>query len=556
MPNIFLSPHTESYDHFLHKKLVSIFNELFHALREVTFQEKKIKNISLNWSPSVMPEEECLKQNRTYGSYLNIRLDIEEAEDETTLSFNKTFIIGLFPLFTPRDSFIIDGKERVPIAQLLLYPGVYFELIEDREYIPTWKASIRPQKGGHLHLIIQKFDDEQYKAYVEAALQEKSSLIIKKWPLKEFLKKINFLPDAEEILGHHPLWEKVITANGKESIDSGVAELIRKHFFSENKEYDLSETGRQRLNEKLGNCAAKLPLFLSQDRHLNKEDIIVTLAYLLGLIKEESDCRPDDLNHLKNRRVILLGDQMDNLFSLLAEQIRKVIDKELKESPEMERILGVTHKIVEQALNSYFKNGELCQLLDQTNPLSEVSHKRKLTLRGPGGIRAKYGSLDKRDVHYSHYGRICLCETPESNHIGLNLHFATFARINKKGQIETPYRKPNREETYLKPAEEDTFFISTTDAKPDKTGKIAVRHGADEAVKVTQEQISYTDAYPGQLLGLAASLIPFIQHNDLNRVMMGAKNMKQALPLIRLEQPLIMRTVSLNDGVIFMIIEG
>ena len=318
--------------------------------------------------------------------------------------------------------------------------------------------------------------------------------------------------------------------------------LLHNLFFNEDR-YSLSKVGRLKINKKLG---LEEPLEFTV---LNHEDILRTVEYLLSL-KEGVEGTIDDIDHLGNRRVRCVGELLENQFRIGLVRMERAVKERmsLQETESMMLHDIVNAKPVAAAINEFFGSSQLSQFMDQTNPLSEVTHKRRLSALGPGGLTREWAGFDVRDVHSSHYGRICPIETPEGPNIGLIASLATYASINDFGFIETPYRKVttskvSNEISYLSAIEEDQFRIAQANAPLDNKGEfinelVSSRHRG-EFMMIGKEEIDYMDVAPNQLVSAAASLIPFLEHDDANRALMGSNMQRQAVPLIKPTAPLV-----------------
>ncbi len=319
--------------------------------------------------------------------------------------------------------------------------------------------------------------------------------------------------------------------------------IIDKLFFSD-KRYDLGEVGRYRLNKKLG-------LQIEQDvRVLTKDDIISIIKYLIELINSKADV--DDIDHLSNRRVRTVGEQLYAQFGVgLARMARTIRERmNVRDNEVFTPIDLINAKTLSSVINSFFGTNQLSQFMDQTNPLAEITHKRRLSALGPGGLSRERAGFEVRDVHYTHYGRLCTIETPEGPNIGLISSLCVYAKINKLGFIETPYRtvtggkvEVDKHVSYLSAEEEDQAIIAQANARIDEKGrfaddKIKSRYKGDFPV-VEPEKLHYMDVAPNQIASIAASLIPFLEHDDANRALMGSNMQRQAVPLLRPEAPIV-----------------
>ena len=318
--------------------------------------------------------------------------------------------------------------------------------------------------------------------------------------------------------------------------------IIDKLFFSDQR-YNLGEVGRYRMNKKLGNNEGMDKLVLT------KQDIITIVKYLIELINSKAEI--DDIDHLSNRRVRTVGEQLSSQFGVgLARMARTIRERmNVRDNEVFTPIDLINAKTLSSVINTFFGTNQLSQFMDQTNPLAEITHKRRLSALGPGGLSRERAGFEVRDVHYTHYGRLCPIETPEGPNIGLISSLGVFAKVNNLGFIETPYRKVtdgkiNLEETiYLSAEEEESKLIAQANIPFDEEGNITVdkiiaRQEADYPV-IDPTNVDYTDVAPNQIASISASLIPFLEHDDANRALMGSNMMRQAVPLLRPESPIV-----------------
>ena len=332
--------------------------------------------------------------------------------------------------------------------------------------------------------------------------------------------------------------------NSEPPDEATARDVIDKLFFSD-KRYDLGEVGRYRLNHKLG---LDTP---SDTRVLTKQDIIAIIRYLIQLINNKASI--DDIDHLSNRRIRTVGEQLANQFTVgltrMARTIRErmnVRDNEVFVPTDL-----INAKTLSSVINSFFGTSQLSQFMDQTNPLAEMTHKRRLSALGPGGLSRDRAGFEVRDVHYTHYGRLCPIETPEGPNIGLISSLCIYAKINNLGFIETPYRKVNEGVVdmtpegyvYMSAEEEEDKMVAQANVNLDDNGnildeRIKCRYEADYPV-VTKDKVHYMDVAPNQIASIAASLIPFLEHDDANRALMGSNMMRQAVPIIKPEAPIV-----------------
>ena len=319
--------------------------------------------------------------------------------------------------------------------------------------------------------------------------------------------------------------------------------IIDKLFFSDQR-YNLGEVGRYRINKKLG---LDTPM---EKQVLTKEDIITIVKYLIELINSKAEI--DDIDHLSNRRVRTVGEQLSQQFGVgLARMARTIRERmNVRDNEVFTPIDLINAKTLSSVINSFFGTNQLSQFMDQTNPLAEITHKRRLSALGPGGLSRERAGFEVRDVHYTHYGRLCPIETPEGPNIGLISSLGVYAKVNGMGFIETPYRKVtngsvdlNAEPTYLSAEEEEGMFIAQANIEMNDDGKITAenviaRQEGDFPV-VDPSAVHFTDVAPNQIASISASLIPFLEHDDANRALMGSNMMRQAVPLLRPEAPIV-----------------
>ncbi len=352
--------------------------------------------------------------------------------------------------------------------------------------------------------------------------------------------------------------------NSEPPDDATARDVIDKLFFSD-KRYDLGEVGRYRINKKLGLSTAM------DVKVLTKEDIIQIIKYLIELINSKTDV--DDIDHLSNRRVRTVGEQLANQFGVgLARMARTIRERmNVRDNEVFTPIDLINSKTLSSVINSFFGTNQLSQFMDQTNPLAEMTHKRRMSALGPGGLSRERAGFEVRDVHYTHYGRLCPIETPEGPNIGLISSLCVYAKINKLGFIETPYRNvaegqvnlDNEGVIYLSAEEEEAKIIAQANAVVDDDGnfindKVKARYEGDFPL-VENNEVNLKDVAPNQIASIAASLIPFLEHDDANRALMGSNMMRQAVPLLQPEAPIVgtgIESTTAKDSRILIIAEG
>jgi DNA-directed RNA polymerase subunit beta len=349
---------------------------------------------------------------------------------------------------------------------------------------------------------------------------------------------------------------------GEPPTEDAVEALFQRLFYNEDT-YDLSRVGRMKVNSRLNRPAMEGLMVLSN------EDILDTIKLLVDLRNGKGEV--DDIDHLGNRRVRCVGELAENQFRAGLSRVERAVKERLGQA-ETENLMPhdlINSKPISSAIREFFGSSQLSQFMDQTNPLSEITHKRRISALGPGGLTRERAGFEVRDVHPTHYGRVCPIETPEGPNIGLINSLALFARLNEHGFLETPYRKVvNSKVTdqvdYLSAIEEAKYVIAQANASIDKSGKLTDElvssREAGETMMVSPERIQYIDVAPSQIVSAAASLVPFLEHDDANRALMGANMQRQAVPCLRATKPLVgtglERTVAVDSGTVVMATRG
>ncbi len=460
--------------------------------------------------------------------------------------------MGEFPLMTDKGTFIINGTERVVVSQLVRSPGVYFskelDKATDKE---LYFAKIIPSRGAWLEFETDKRD------VIGVRIDRK-----RRQPATVLLRAMGY-EDKDQILSlfdGSPLIEATLERDHTTNRDEALMDIYRKlrpgepptadsaltlleNLFFNRKRYDLAKVGRYKLNKKLG---LDVPLAVTV---LTFEDIVETIRYLLRIMPGEIE-EVDDIDHFGNRRVRSVGELIQNQVRIGLSRMERVV-KERMTTQDAEAITPqnlINIRPVVAAIKEFFGSSQLSQFMDQTNPLAGLTHKRRLSALGPGGLSRERAGFEVRDVHPSHYGRMCPIETPEGPNIGLIGSLATYARVNEFGFIETPYRKVVKgrvtdEIVFLTADEEERYVIAQANAPIDKRGRFlapTILCRTKEAVKaVHPDEVDYMDVSPRQIVSVATALIPFLEHDDANRALMGSNMQRQAVPLLRSEAPLI-----------------
>ena len=501
--------------------------------------------------------EECKDRDVTYAAPLFVTAEFMSDIDGVIKS--QTVFIGDFPLMTPEGTFIINGTERVVVSQLVRSPGVYFEQTPDKTSDKDlFSAKIIPSRGAWLEFEVDKRDlvgvrlDRKRKQNVTVLLQARGwsrDRILEEFgqyeSMRQTLEKDNIQTQDEALLD---IYRKLRPG---EPPARDAAETLLENYYFNPKRYDLAKVGRSKVNKKLG---LELPF---DQQVLTEEDIVATIHYVCSLHegKETLDngaiVEADDIDHFGNRRLRTVGELIQNqLRTGLGRMERVVRDRMTTQDIEaMAPQTLINIRPVTAALKEFFGTSQLSQFMDQNNPLAGLTHKRRLSALGPGGLSRDRAGMEVRDVHPSHYGRMCPIETPEGPNIGLIGSLASFARVNAFGFIETPYRKVvdgrvTDQIDYLTADEEDRYIIAQANAEVDEDGNlieervlVRIKHG--DVDSVTADEVEYMDVSPRQMVSVATALIPFLEHDDASRALMGANMQRQAVPLLRSEAPLV-----------------
>ena len=509
--------------------------------------------------------DECKEKGQTYSAPLYVVADFDNFDTGEIKS--QTVFMGDFPLMTERGTFIINGTERVVVSQLVRSPGVYFERgVEKGTDKLIYNAKVIPSRGAWLEFEVDKNDH----VFVRIDRKRKQDITV-------FLLALGM--DESEIrkeFADYPALTSALDGDRKVTTqDEALLDIYRKirpgeppsveagralleNFYFNPKRYDLAKVGRYKINKKLG-IAADLT-----ESVLRIEDINATIKYLLALHQhqdfvkgfrdgEEVDIpvEYDDIDHLGNRRIRAVGEliqsQVRTGMSRMERQVRERMTTQDAEAITPNTLINI--RPVTAAIKEFFGTSQLSQFMDQNNPLAGLTHKRRLSALGPGGLSRERAGMEVRDVHTSHYGRMCPIESPEGPNIGLIGSLATFARINPFGFIETPYRvvrdgQVTDEVHYLTADDEKRHVIAQASVKLDDEGRfvdeaVLCRLGDGEPALMPVDSVDFMDVSARQMVSVGTSLIPFLEHDDANRALMGANMQRQAVPLIRPDAPLV-----------------
>ena len=512
------------------------------------------------FEPPKYTVEQCKEKDFTYSAPLFVTAEF--MNNETGEIKSQTVFMGDFPLMTDKGTFVINGTERVVVSQLVRSPGVYFERSIDKATDKeVYVAKIIPSRGAWLEFEIDKKD------LVAVRVDRK-----RKQPVSVLLKALGMTTDQiRERFGHYETFMATLDKDNIESQDDALLDIYRKlrpgepptlenarnlldNFYFNTKRYDLAKVGRYKLNKKLG---LELPL---EQSTLTLEDVVQTIEYLVRLHAGETtiegprglvSCETDDIDHFGNRRLRTVGELIQNQIRTGLSRMERVV-RERMTTQDVEAITPQTLiniRPVVASIKEFFGTSQLSQFMDQTNPLAGLTHKRRLSALGPGGLSRERAGFEVRDVHPSHYGRMCPIETPEGPNIGLIGSLATYGRINAFGFVETPYRKVVKGKVsdavdYLTADEEDLHVIAQANTPIADNGdflepRVLVRRKGGEVDYIQANDVDYMDVSPRQLWSVATAMIPFLEHDDANRALMGSNMQRQAVPLLRAEAPLV-----------------
>jgi DNA-directed RNA polymerase subunit beta len=560
----------QSFDYFVREGVAEVLRDI-SPIEDFTGQ-LKLELADHVFDPPKHSEDECRERDMTYARPLFVTARFMNAQ--TGEIKEQTVFMGDFPMMTDRGTFIINGTERIVVSQLVRSPGVYFGISADKtnpekEIID---AKIIPGRGAWLEFEVDKKDI----VYVRVDRKRKQ-------PVTILLKALGFGETEEELLSlitdaNGDPFESIrntLDKDNTENVEAAFIDIYRKlrpgepptpdsarslieNLFFNPKRYDMAKVGRHKVSKKL---ADEYPL-LGLDRFdleipdvrnttLSRADILATVSYLVKLHANEVDYYPDDIDHFGNRRVRSVGELIQNQVRVGLSRMERVV-RERMTTQDVEAITPQTLiniRPVVAAIKEFFGSSQLSQFMDQTNPLAGLTHKRRLSALGPGGLSRERAGFEVRDVHPSHYGRMCPIETPEGPNIGLIGYLSTYARINEYGFIETPYRRVRNgvatdDIEYLAADDEDRYVIAQANVSVDARGrfldeKVLVRSRRSEVAYVDPHEVDYMDVSPKQIVSVATSLIPFLEHDDANRALMGANMQRQAVPLLRATAPFI-----------------
>ena len=549
--------------------VVSERSGLTEIFEEISPIEDSGETMQLSFQNPYLEEEkysldECKERGKTYAAPLYV--EAEFMNHLTGEIKTQTVFMGDFPLMTEKGTFIINGTERVVVSQLVRSPGVYFDTTVDKvSDKDIHSVRVIPSRGAWLEFEVDKRD--QVGVRIDRKRKQSVTVFLKALGLtsEDIAKHFAGFSSIEEALAKDTILTKEEALKDiyrklrpGEQVAAEAARLLLDNFYFNPKRYDLAKVGRYKINRKLG---LEQPL---KNSVLTVEDIIATIKYLVALHDgrthiegtrggKKVDIRidVDDIDHFGNRRIRAVGELIQNQVRTGLSRMERVV-RERMTTQDIEAITPQTLinvRPVVAAIKEFFGTSQLSQFMDQNNPLSGLTHKRRLSALGPGGLSRERAGVEVRDVHPSHYGRMCPIETPEGPNIGLIGSLASFARINAFGFIETPYRRVSKGKVgkavdYLTANDEDEFVVAQAGTPLNADGtfavdRVLVRKKGGEVELVSPDTVDYVDVSPRQMVSVATSLIPFLEHDDANRALMGANMQRQAVPLLRSESPLV-----------------
>ena len=593
----------ESFEWFLHTGLAETFRDI-SPIKDFT----ETLQLELEFDPEdedLRPPpkftvEECKEKDMTFSAPIFVRARFMNAS--TGEIKEQTVFMGDFPMMTDKGTFVINGTERVVVSQLVRSPGVIFQpgerfRLRNLQKHQLVTGTIHPYRGEWIEFDVEQKPGKDVTAGARVARKRRLSLFVllralgydeANFPgfLARFVRHFDFLEGQwEKDRDLAPTQDEALVEIYKRarpgeppSVESAKA-YFRNAFF-ENRRYDLSRVGRYKLNRKLGPELDKIEKLFNiklerpelDQSVLTPSEVLAATTYLLNLVNAEPGYRLDDQDHFANRRIRSVGELIQNQVRIGLSRMERVV-RERMTTQDVEAITPQTLiniRPVVASIKEFFGTSQLSQFMDQVNPLSGLTHRRRLSALGPGGLSRERAGFEVRDVHFSHYGRMCPIETPEGPNIGLIGALATFARVNSFGFIESPYRKVvngrvTDEIVYLAADEEEEYVVAQANAplNPDgtfKSDRVLVRRSPQAATlgelklmlerdvffgatteisNVAPAEVQLMDVSPKQIVSVATALIPFLEHDDANRALMGANMQRQAVPLLRAEAPYI-----------------
>ncbi len=515
----------------------------FQGKLELSFTGK------VNFGKPKYAAEECLIRETTYAVPMKVEARLLSKESKEVKS--QEVFIGDLPMMTERGTFIINGAERVIVSQLVRSPGVYYRESKriERSGRFIFYATVIPDRGAWLEIETdasgavfarinrtRKIPVTMFLSAIGGSEKEILAALSEGEFRRRSLKECPIMPHDEALI------EVYKRLRPGDPVTQEGAQVYLNNLFFNSRRYDLGKVGRYKMNRKLG---IKVP---EEKQTLTKEDILAMVKYLVMINSGEGIS--DDIDHLGNRRIRAVGELLQRQIRVGLSRVEKLVKEQMmvrgNEPVTPSQLVNI--RPLQAVIKEFFGSSQLSQFMDQTNPLAELTHKRRLSALGPGGLNRERAGFEVRDIHPSHYGRICPIETPEGPNAGLIASLSTYARVNKYGFIETPYRKVDKGYVtgrieFLTADIEDLHRIASCDVKLDKNGRIIesqvpIRYKR-EFVYADPKEVDYIGVVPEQIIGITSALIPFIEHDDANRALMGANMQRQAVPLLEPECPTV-----------------
>ncbi|TYB52722.1 DNA-directed RNA polymerase subunit beta, partial [Nonomuraea sp. PA05] len=539
--------------------LEEIFEEIspiedFSGTMSLSFRDHRFE-------PPKYSVDECKEKDMTFSAPMFVTAEF--INNTTGEIKSQTVFMGDFPLMTPKGTFIINGTERVVVSQLVRSPGVYFERNVDKTSDKDlYGCKVIPSRGAWLEFEIDKRDSVGVR--IDRKRKQAVTVLLKAlgWTSDQILERFGQYESMRATL------EKDHTAGQDDALldiyrklrpgeppTKESAQTLLENLYFNPKRYDLAKVGRYKINKKLG-----VDSEITQGT-LTEEDVVATIEYIVRLHAGEESMpgandrdiivEVDDIDHFGNRRLRSVGELIQNQVRLGLARMERVV-RERMTTQDVEAITPQTLiniRPVVASIKEFFGTSQLSQFMDQTNPLAGLTHKRRLSALGPGGLSRERAGFEVRDVHPSHYGRMCPIETPEGPNIGLIGSLASYGRINAFGFVETPYRKVvdgkvTEQIDYLTADEEDRYVKAQANTVLNADGSFAearvlVRTKGGETELMRAEEVDYIDVSPRQMVSVATAMIPFLEHDDANRALMGSNMQRQSVPLLKSEAPLV-----------------
>ena len=569
MPNL-IGVQTESFNWFIEHGIEQVLNDMNPTVS--TSNTMSIEFSKPRFEEPKFDIEECKDKDVSYQSSMYVQ--IKYSNFETGEISEQEVFMGDFPRMTERGTFIVNGTERVVVSQLVRSPGVYFSTeIDKTSGKRVFGAKLIPDHGTWLEYETDKYDC--LNVFIDRTKRRRQ-------PATTFLRALGIATTDDEIiklLGNNKFVQNTLKADTTKTQEDALKETFKRYrpgepptaesgknlldrLFFTMPSYNLADVGRYKINKKLG-------FDMDNDSPvLTKEDIVDSMKYIINLAMGEEGYSVDDIDHFGNRRIRTVGELIQNQFRMGFARTQRIIRDRMGNINDPNEIIPqklINIRPIEAAIKEFFGSSQLSQFMDQTNPASGITHKRRLSALGPGGLSRERAGMEVRDVHTSHYGRMCPIETPEGPNIGLIGSLAAYARVNHYGFIETPYRKVidgkvTDEVHYLQADEEENFTIAqANDPFDEKTGEFGYVNDKGKFVKakrvlcrtraangefgepgeVDPKNVDYMDVSPRQMVSIATSLIPFLEHDDANRALMGSNMQRQAVPLMKPHAPYV-----------------